>query len=100
TWENSYQGDLEAKNVWTLTAYDANSYTVSGSASTTMSNIDENVTMVLTGTQKTSIIANSKTGLFNNITVEGVYSGDTQVNAANMTIPTKITSTITYKILN
>ncbi|WP_027124798.1 DUF6263 family protein [Gelidibacter mesophilus] len=100
TWENIYQGDLESKNTWTLTAYDADSFSVSGNANTTMSNIDENVTMVLVGTQKTSVIANSKTGLFKNITVEGVYSGDTQVNAADMTIPTKITSTITYKILN
>ncbi|WP_417369329.1 DUF6263 family protein [Gelidibacter japonicus] len=100
TWDNVYQGDLQAKNKWTLTSYDDNTYTVSGNADTTMSNMDDNVIMVLTGTQKTTINANSKTGLFKEITVEGVYSGDTQVNAQNMTIPTKITSTITYKILN
>ena len=100
TWENFYNGDLEAKNKWTLTALHGDTCTVSGNAETTMSNIDENVTMVLIGTQKTTINANSKTGMFNEITVEGIYTGDTQVKAANMTIPTKITSTITYKILN
>ena len=100
TWENFYKGDLEAKNKWTLTALNVDTYTVSGNAETTMSNIDENVMMVLKGTQKTTINANSKTGMFKEITVEGTYTGDTQVNAANMTIPTKITSTITYKILN
>lgn len=100
TWDNFYQGDLEAKNNWILTAYNDESFTVSGNAEITMSNIDENVMMVLTGTQKTSIDANSRTGLFNIITVEGVYTGDTQVHAADITIPTKITSTITYKILN
>ena len=99
-WENSYQGDLQAKNKWTLTGRGADTYTVSGNADTTMSNIDENVTMILTGTQKTAINASSKTGLFKDISVEGVYIGDTQVHAQNITIPTKITSTITYKTLN
>ncbi|WP_449535053.1 DUF6263 family protein [Gelidibacter sp.] len=100
SWENIYQGDLQAKNKWTLAAYNFDTYTISGNANTTMSNIDENVMMVLTGTQKTTINANSKTGLFKDITVEGVYMGDTQVTAGDLTIPTKITSTITYKILN
>ncbi|WP_299390446.1 DUF6263 family protein [uncultured Gelidibacter sp.] len=100
TWQNAYKGDLQSNNKWTLTSHSEDTYSISGAADTTMSNIDENVTMVLAGTQETTINANSKTGLFNNITVKGIYSGDTQVHAANMTIPTKITSTITYKLLN
>ena len=100
TWENAYQGDLKATNKWTLETYNADAYTISGIAASTMSNIDENVMMVLTGSQKTTINANTKTGLFKEITVDGVYIGDTQVYAGNITIPTKITSTITYKILN
>ena len=99
TWENAYQGDLKATNKWTLATYNADTYTISGIAASTMSNIDENVMMVLTGSQKTTINANTKTGLFKEITVDGVYIGDTQVYAGNITIPTKITSTITYKIL-
>ncbi len=100
TWENVYQGDLKAINKWSLASYNDDTYSVSGNSDATMSNIDENVTMVLTGNQKTIINGNSNSGLFKEITVEGVYIGDTQVNAGNMTIPTKITSTITYKILN
>ena len=99
TWENAYQGDLKATNKWTLETYNADAYTISGIAASTMSNIDENVMMVLTGSQKTTINANTKTGLFKEITVDGVYIGDTQIYAGNITIPTKITSTITYKIL-
>ena len=99
TWENAYQGDLKATNRWTLATYNADAYTISGIAASTMSNIDENVMMVLTGSQKTTINANTKTGLFKEITVDGVYIGDTQVYEGNITIPTKITSTITYKIL-
>ena len=100
SWENVYQGDLQAKNKWTLDKYNNDTYTISGNANSTMSNIDENVMMVLNGTQNTTIQANSKTLLFKEITVEGVYMGDTQVTAGDLTIPTKITSTITYKILN
>ncbi|MBA6151281.1 DUF6263 family protein [Gelidibacter maritimus] len=100
TWENVYQGDLKAINKWTLLAYNEATYTVSGTADVTMSNIDENVTMVLTGSQKTTIHANSKTGLFEEITVDGVYMGNTQIKAQNVDVPTKISSTITYKILN
>lgn len=100
SWENSYNGDLESANKWTLSSYNPDSYNITGTAATTMSNSDENVMMVLTGTQETTLSANSKTGLFTTITVKGVYAGDTQVHAANMTIPTKIISTITYKLLN
>lgn len=100
TWDNLYSGDLKSRNKWTLTSYNEDTLKLSGTAETTMSNIDENVTMVLTGTQKTLIDANPKTGLFKDVTVEGVYTGDTQVHAADMTIPTKIISTITYKLLN
>lgn len=100
SWENTYKGDLESRNKWTLASYNSDTYNVTGTAATTMSTSDENVMMVLTGTQETTISASSKTGLFTAVTVEGVYTGDTQVHAANMTIPTKITSTITYKLLN
>ena len=100
SWQNTYKGDLQAKNKWTLTSYTNNEFTILGNANATMSNIDENVRMVLTGSQKTTINANSKTGLFNDITVEGVYVGNTQLSAGDVNIPTNITSTITYKILN
>lgn len=100
TWQNVYQGDLKSQNQWRLKMHNENAYEVLGTANTTMSNIDENVTMVLTGAQETIIHADSKTGLFKNISVSGEYVGDTQIHAANMTIPTKITSTITYKLLN
>ena len=99
-WENAYQGDLKVRNHWTLSAYNSENYSITGKADATMSNVDENVEMVLNGHQNTSIEGNSITGLFHNITVEGVYTGDTQIHAENLSIPTQITSNITYKIFN
>lgn len=100
TWENEFHGDLKAKNKWTLTSYADDSYTISGNGDVTMSNIDDNIVMVLNGTQKTSINIDAATGLFKDIIVEGICEGDTQITEGNMTIPTKIISTITYNILN
>lgn len=97
-WTNNYIGSLSAKNNWKLEAITSDAISISGTATTSMSTIDENVTMILSGTQKTTVVANPENGLFKEVTVVGENSGDTFVKAQNMTIPTHITSTITYKI--
>ncbi len=97
-WTNSYNGNLSAKNIWSLTNQSTETTTITGNATATMSTIDENVIMTLSGSQKTTVIANTKTGLFSSVTVIGENSGDTLFQAQNMTIPTSIKSTITYKI--
>jgi hypothetical protein len=99
-WTNSYSGNLSAKNNWTLDIDTSESINISGTANTTMSTIDENVIMTLTGSQKTTVAANPKNGLFNEVIVTGENSGDTLFQSQNMTIPTRIKSTITYKFLN
>lgn len=97
-WTNSYVGNLSAKNNWKLDATNSDTINISGTATTTMSTVDENVTMTLSGTQKTTVVTNTENGLFQEVVVVGENSGDTLVKAQNMTIPTHVTSTITYKI--
>ncbi len=99
TWSTVFSGNLEAKNTWTLKEYSGTTSTITGTATTVMSNIDENVIMVLNGTQSSTITIDSKTGLFQKITVTSENNGDTQIAAANMSVPTSIKSTITYKIV-
>lgn len=98
TWKNNYEGDMSTTNMWTLTDYDANTYKLSGTAEANMSSIDEAVIMTLTGNQSTTVIGNSKTGLFTEIVVTGENTGNTLYSAQEITIPTTIKSTITYKI--
>lgn len=98
-WTNSYTGSLTAKNKWKLDGKASDAINISGSAVTTMSTIDENIVMTLSGTQQTTVIANPKNGLFKEVTVTGENSGDTLFQAQNMTISTHITSSITYKII-
>lgn len=97
-WTNSYNGSMSAKNNWKLDSYSTETISISGTASTTMTTLDENIMMTLTGTQNTTVVADPNTGLFREITVTGENAGNTLFQAQNMTIPTTIKSTITYKI--
>jgi hypothetical protein len=99
TWTTVFSGNLEAKNTWTLTEYSTETSKITGTATTVMSTIDENVVMILNGTQTSTITLDSKTGLFQNIVVKSENSGNAQIAAANASIPTTIKSTITYKIV-
>lgn len=99
TWSTVFSGNLEAKNTWTLAEYSTETSKITGTATTVMSTIDENVVMVLNGTQTSTITLDSKTGLFQNIIVKSENSGNAQIAAANTSIPTTIKSTITYKIV-
>ena len=98
-WTNSYKGSLSAKNTWSLEENSTEKVEITGKATTTMTTIDENVIMTLTGNQQTTVIVNPKNGWFKEITVTGENTGDALFQSQNMTIPTQIISTITYKIL-
>lgn len=97
-WTNDYIGNMSAKNNWKLESYSDKIVQISGISSTTMTTVDENINMTLIGSQESQISANSKTGLFTQVTITGKNSGDTFIKAQNMTIPTTISSKITYKI--
>lgn len=99
-WTNSYHGDLSVQNNWKLDSVTDDSINISGMANTKMSTIDENISMTLLGSQKTTIIADSKTGLFKEIVITGENSGDTLYSKQNFSVPTVIKSTITYKTSN
>ncbi|MCL5247402.1 DUF6263 family protein [Cellulophaga sp. 20_2_10] len=100
TWENEYSGKLNTKNKWTLDAQDANSTTLSCTAAVVMTVKDTNAIMDLTGTQTTKAIANAKTGFITTMEVTGTSSGNSIVPMlGDQKIPTKITSTISYKTI-
>ncbi|MEO6346744.1 MAG: DUF6263 family protein [Aquaticitalea sp.] len=97
-WTNSYVGNMSANNNWKLDSSTNKELLISGTATTIMSTVDENIMMILKGTQESKVIANPKTGLFTQIIVTGENSGDTFFHEQNMTIPTTIKSKIIYKI--
>ena len=101
SWENEYVGKLNAKNTWTLEAIDKDSATIGGSADVVMNIKDEATTMKLNGTQQTQITTDIASGFVKSMTVEGEAKGiATMPQFKDTEIPTTITSTITYELIN
>ncbi len=97
-WRNSYTGALTADNIWTLSNNAESKPSISGSSKTIMSSIDDTMVMTLSGSQQTTVLLDPNTGLFNSIIVKGENTGSTLFKAQNISIPTRITSSIIYKI--
>lgn len=101
TWENEYFGKLNAKNTWTLDALEEDTATISGSALVIMNVEDDATNMKLNGTQTTAITTDRQSGFVRFMTVKGVAEGiATMPQLGDTEIPTTITSTITYELIN
>ncbi len=100
SWKNEYTGKLETKNNWTLQAYNTDETVLSCEADVVMMVKDVSANMDLTGTQTTKVTANSKTGFVKEMVVNGTASGNSTIPMlGDQKIPTKIISTITYKVI-
>lgn len=101
TWENEYVGKLNSKNTWTLDAISEGNAIISGTAKVVMNVADETNNMTLNGTQRTKITADRASGFLQLMTVEGEANGTaTMTQLGDTEIPTSISSTITYKLIN
>ncbi|MDB4292131.1 DUF6263 family protein [Maribacter sp.] len=101
SWENEYTGKLNAKNTWTLGAIAAEGATISGTADIVMNVEDDATNMKLSGTQQTKITTDSSSGFVRLMTVEGQAEGiSTMAQLGDTEIPTTVSSTITYKLIN
>lgn len=100
TWQNEYTGKLNAENTWTLEALEDKTVTISGNADVTMDINEQATTMNLMGSQTTEITADRNTGFIEFMTVESEAKGvSTMAQLGDQEIPTTITSTITYKLI-
>ena len=61
-WENVYNGKLKTTNVWTLKSIEENKAKISGKAKVLMDVTDANTVMKLSGTQTTTLTADTNTG--------------------------------------
>lgn len=100
TWQNEYSGKLNAQNTWTLKALDDKTVTITGNANVLMDIDEQATTMNLTGSQITEITANRENGFIEYMTVESEAQGvSTMAQLGDQEIPTTITSTVTYKLI-
>lgn len=100
-WENQYSGKLIAKNTWTLSDLNTESAKISGAASVAMDVKEPTTTMELNGTQETKVTTDRNSGFIKKMDVKGVFKGfSTIAQMGTQEIPTTITSTITYELIN
>ncbi|TMM53691.1 hypothetical protein FEE95_17480 [Maribacter algarum] len=100
SWQNEYQGKLNAKNTWTLEAIDETNATISGSATVLMETNESGTVMNLEGTQTTKILTDVLSGFILKMTVDGKAEGSsTMAQLGDQKIPTSITSKITYELI-
>lgn len=99
-WENQYTGTLEADNTFTLEDYNSESISISGSAQVRLINDDTDLSMNLSGTQETVATLDTQTRFLRAATIIQKAEGDSVLKSMDgMKVPTKLTSTITYKRL-
>ncbi|GAB5399881.1 MAG: hypothetical protein Aureis2KO_14660 [Aureisphaera sp.] len=98
TWTNNYTGALSADNTWKLDSFASDAFTISANSTITMNESEEgSFELTLAGAQETSATVETKTGFPKEIAVSHVAEGVTSVQGTE--IPTKLTTTITYKRL-
>ena len=100
-WENVYNGKLKTTNAWTLKSIKENKAKISGKAKVLMDVTDANTVMKLSGTQTTTLTADTNTGFIKHMLVEGLSTGvSTMKQMCGQEIPTTIKSKITYQLIN
>ena len=100
TWKNTYTGKLNTQNTWTLNAIEEENTIISGNATIAMNFKELTTTMNLNGTQNTELTANHKNGFIKLMKVVSEATGvSTMTQLEDQEIPTTITSTITYELI-
>ncbi len=100
TWENIYTGKLTAQNVWKLDSVTGQNAKISGVATILMEIKEPATTMILDGTQDTSITTDLQSGFILKMKVEGNSKGySTITQMGDQKIPTTISSTVTYELI-
>jgi hypothetical protein len=100
TWENTYTGKLTAQNVWKLDSVTSRNAMISGVATILMEIKEPATTMILDGTQDTSITTDLQSGFILKMKVEGNSKGySTIAQLGDQKIPTTISSTVTYELI-
>ncbi len=99
SWNNEFVSEtgLNATNTWTLDAIGDDSYKISGTADVFMKTANAQITMDLSGTQQTDLVADAKHKFPIKIMVTSTVEGEAYPpSMPDYKIPTKIVSTTTY----
>ena len=99
-WVNEYHGKLSAKNAWSLESSTDSLNVIKGKADIVLNINEGGTSMLLNGTQQTSIATDVSSGFLQDMSVDGVAEGvATTQYSGNMEIPTTVKSHTTYKLI-
>ena len=100
TWTTDFQGKISGTTTWTLEKTEEEKTSISGTATISMYNVDNAMTLSLKGTQETLIQASAKNGFLLKMMVSGSGSGTSvMTQMGNVEIPTTLEQTITYELI-
>ncbi|XLS27884.1 DUF6263 family protein [Flavobacteriaceae bacterium M23B6Z8] len=102
SWHTTNKGSLETDNTWKLLSLNNKKATLTANGIVHMNVSKSGMMMQLSGIQKARLIANTYTGFLQELTIEGVAKGNSEIELEEGTkeIPTVITSKIKYNIIN
>jgi len=99
TWKNNYEGDLKAENIWTFVNDSDQTISLSAKSSVEIKTEEEQMTMILSGNQDTTIEASVDTGFAQVMKVVSDAKGITTMKQMKgVEIPTTIKSITEYSI--
>lgn len=97
SWQNKFKGDMKADNTWQLDSVDEN-LNISCNSDIALTSQEENLTMILQGTQKSEITSDKVTGWPIDAKITSTAKGISIMQGMeSVEIPTTIISTTTYK---
>ncbi|NAS30293.1 hypothetical protein GTQ40_04870 [Flavobacteriaceae bacterium R38] len=100
TWENNYNGELTACNVWELTAINDDEAHLMAKGTVTMAIENPGVLMSLKGEQQIELTTNTTNGFLKNMVINSTAKGNSKVEQlGEASIPTTIKSKITYNLI-
>lgn len=102
SWHTVTSGISKMDNTWKLVSVDDRKAILSANGVVDMNLQKSGVTMKLSGSQKSYLVANAYTGLLQELTIEGIASGSSHIemDEGGKNIPTTITSKIKYNLIN
>ena len=100
TWVNEYSGKLSAKNSWTLEKATDSLNLITGVADIVLNINEGGTSMLLNGSQQTSIETDVNSGFLRDMSVDGIAEGIAVTDfSGDLEIPTKVESHTTYKLI-
>ena len=99
-WVNEYTGKLSAKNSWTLEKTTDSLNLITGMADIVLNINEGGTSMLLNGSQQTSISTDIESGFLQDMSVEGMAEGTAMTQySGDLEIPTTVKSHTTYKLI-